>query len=556
MSLNSIEYKVSILNSSIEMIDGRKFKKTAIIEKWKGNHKISSKKLGAPEKEKVYKAIKEGKPINLSDCYLKDFSLKEYRLAFKLSETEEITLHNFQAEHAFFESEYGTDFSHSYFTDGSGNFAYAVFNLGRVSFGHAKCFSSLNFNRAEFHLEELNFRFAEFDEGDLRFSSCIFDCEHVLFVNTNFGKGNVSFRQADFKRSNCNFQYARFEHGDVSFDKAVFRGEKIDFRKVEFGEGKAEFRRVDFGNGNISFNESEFKEGKISFRHAIFGNGEKTFENVSFGPSQVSFDGSIFGSGMLSFKNSDFDYLSIRDGRLGGYCDFRVSKGKVLDISYSIVKDIIDFQAGEYSVKLDTLRIEGLKIMGKLFISWDENNAYNLISLQHHTSLKSKAQQFNLLKESFHQNGKYNWEDEAYVAYKRFDMRANLAKGNQKGGIHSVRSNLLFAVQWLLFDKIGLFATAPLRVFTSMLFVLTFFAFLFTMLSLFTNAEIVSSVGDPDQLSLIQKSFYHSAITFFTIGYGDFFPSGHIRWLSAVEGWSGVFLMSYFTVAFVRKILR
>jgi hypothetical protein len=51
-------------------------------------------------------------------------------------------------------------------------------------------------------------------------------------------------------------------------------------------------------------------------------------------------------------------------------------------------------------------------------------------------------------------------------------------------------------------------------------------------------------------------SLYHSAVTFFTIGYGDVFPMRLSRVFSAFEGFMGVFMMSYFTVAFVRKILR
>ena len=70
------------------------------------------------------------------------------------------------------------------------------------------------------------------------------------------------------------------------------------------------------------------------------------------------------------------------------------------------------------------------------------------------------------------------------------------------------------------------------------------------------NTKIVSSLGDPDKLGPISVAFYHSAITFFTIGYGDYYPSGFFRWLSSIEGFVGLFLMSYFTVAFVRKILR
>jgi len=40
------------------------------------------------------------------------------------------------------------------------------------------------------------------------------------------------------------------------------------------------------------------------------------------------------------------------------------------------------------------------------------------------------------------------------------------------------------------------------------------------------------------------------------VGYGDCSPVGLFKFLSPIEGFIGVFLMSYFTVAFVRKILR
>mgnify|MGYP005838757265 CR=1 FL=1 len=36
----------------------------------------------------------------------------------------------------------------------------------------------------------------------------------------------------------------------------------------------------------------------------------------------------------------------------------------------------------------------------------------------------------------------------------------------------------------------------------------------------------------------------------------DHYPYGSIRWMSGLEGFVGLFLMSYFTVVFVRKILR
>jgi len=556
MKSSKILYKVQILDEEITLENGNKHAKTALVEKWRDHYQLSSRKFGAPSLKEIYEKISKKEPINLDFCYLKDFSLADLREAQGLAEIDIIEIDSFSASNAFFESSYGTDFSYSNFVGSPPNFAYTIFNQGKVNFGHAKCESSMNFNRAEFYLEELSFRFAEFEKGDLRFSSCEFDCEDVLFINTNFGSGNVSFRQADFHLSNCNFQYSRFDKGDVSFDKAVFRGDEIDFRKIEFGDGKAEFRRVDFGDGNINFNESEFKKGKINFRNSVFGTGYNTFENVDFGPNDVLFDGIVSNGGYLSFRGVTFQSLSFTDSRLYGHCDFRIANGQTLDLSYSIFKDIVDLEPTEDEVKLATLKIEGIKNMGKIFISWGSNHVHSLITSQPESSLFSKAEQFNILKESFNSNGKYSSEDKAYVAFKRFEMKAIYEKDKKKGPLHHARAAFNYGFQWLVFDKAGLFATAPLRVFTSMLAVLSFFSLIYITLPSFAHAEIVSSVGDPDHLSLVERSFYHSAITFFTIGYGDFYPSGHVRWLSSVEGWAGVFLMSYFTVAFVRKILR
>lgn len=556
MSRKKISYTVKIVDSPIELIDGKRYSRHAILEKWSNNYKLSSRKLGAPDKADIYEKIKNGEDLNLDNCFVKDFSISDYRKKFGIPENKEVILTSVSAQNAFFESIYGTDFSYTAFKGQPGNFSYAIFNQGKANFGHSRCESSLNFNRAEFHLEELSFRFAEFDKGDMRFSTCIFDCEDILFVNTNFGDGNVSFRQADFRKSNCNFQYARFAEGNISFDKAVFDGDHIDFRKVEFGKGKVEFRRVNFGNGNVSFNGSIFEEGKISFRYSFFGTGFNTFESIDFGENEVWFDDVISNGGYLSFKGSQFKTLSITDSRLHGHCNFKVAKGELIDLSFSIIKDILDFQSGEFHVNLKTLKIDGIKIMGKIFISWEENNVYHLISSQKMSSDQSKAEQFNLLKESFNSNGKYSSEDKAYVAFKRFEMKSKLKKSKLKGKLNYLKGHILYAIQWLVFDKAGLFATAPLRVFTTMIVVLSFFALVYMSISEIPGSGIYSSIGDPDSLTLVSKSFYHSAITFFTIGYGDFYPSGHARWISAVEGWAGVFLMSYFTVAFVRKILR
>jgi hypothetical protein len=83
-----------------------------------------------------------------------------------------------------------------------------------------------------------------------------------------------------------------------------------------------------------------------------------------------------------------------------------------------------------------------------------------------------------------------------------------------------------------------------------------FFGLVYYFMEILGLGKTISAVGNPDNLSKLLQSFYHSAITFFTIGYGDVYPMGLSRVVSGMEGFMGVFMMSYFTVAFVRKVLR
>jgi len=63
-----------------------------------------------------------------------------------------------------------------------------------------------------------------------------------------------------------------------------------------------------------------------------------------------------------------------------------------------------------------------------------------------------------------------------------------------------------------------------------------------------------------DRLSItpeLRQSVYFSAITFLTVGYGDIAPNNEfVALLAGAEGFIGLFMMSYFTVAVVRRLLR
>jgi len=161
-----------------------------------------------------------------------------------------------------------------------------------------------------------------------------------------------------------------------------------------------------------------------------------------------------------------------------------------------------------------------------------------------------------LLKQNFNTIGQYDDEDKAYVAFKREEMEMQYQTAKDFGFVKKYSNHFIYYFQKLVFDKMGLFATSPVRVLCSVVTIWFIFGLIYVFLQFMGWGATYSSVGNPDHISMIAQSFYHSAITFFTIGYGDVFPQKVSRIFSSIEGFLGVFSMSYFTVAFVRKVLR
>jgi hypothetical protein len=179
-----------------------------------------------------------------------------------------------------------------------------------------------------------------------------------------------------------------------------------------------------------------------------------------------------------------------------------------------------------------------------------------LIYDQEETTVAEKAEQFRILKENFGNLGKYTDEDKAYVEFKRCDQKAILESELKGSFFKRISAYIKYYFELIIFDWVGLYATAPSRVILSILVFYIMFSFLYTGLELSGLGAIIPGTPDGASLGIVVRGFYFSVITFFTIGYGDFAPSGIARLVAGFEGFCGVFMMSYFTVAFVRKILR
>ena len=546
-------FEIKIHNESFDDSE-IKTKRTAIIKFFnKAGRNVLTEKYGVPSHEDIIAWLKTNKRLSLNNLYLFNFNLSEI---LKQSGFEG-ELENFSAVNAFFDGDDVTDFSNTNF-NGDINFVNTNFANGNVTF-YKSVFKDgdVDFSGVNFGNGDVNYQFVEFGNGAITFESAIFGDGNVSFVNTHFGVGKVNFKNVYFGTGEVDFHFAKFEKGDISFDKAVFDGPRIDFRRVEFGDGKLDFTRTQFGDGDINFEETEYGTGRKNFKRASFGDAHVSFELANFGEEEVTFEGVEFGQGKLSFFKSITGTLVLKNCQLSNYVDLRVEKCKYIDLSNTVIKDIVDVKPSFSQVQIDILNLTGVRNLGKIFVDWEQNDAYNLIIRQTDTTNAQKADQFRILKEDFNASGQYDDEDKAYVEFKRFELMSykETALKNKKNKA-VVYGNVFF--QKLIFDKMGLYATNPIRVLASLFVVYLFFSFLFFILPFIGGGEIRNGLA-PENIEAMPSFFlslYYSAITFFTIGYGDYFPYGPMRWVAAAEGFCGVFMMSYFTVAFVRKILR
>jgi hypothetical protein len=552
-----------LLRFDIEMPDEHlpKSERLATINFYDDNNKrVSSVTLQVITNQETYEWIDSGESINLNNAYIKDFSLAEFRRTRKLDRHETIKLNNFSARNAFFDCELETDFSHGEFEGERTDFESAIFangftNFFSANFGHG----DVSFRKAKFGTGSTSFRSVRFGDGDITFHSANFGSGDLSFADADFSNGNVDYKNAYFGNGNVDFKFAKFASGDITFERASFGKGRKDFKNVEFGGGKIDFKRIDFNDGDVCFDGVEFGDGKVSFRSSVFGTGRITFEMANFARGEVQFDLVNFGRGTISFNQASATDISFKGCHLDSYMDLRFGDCQSIDLRNTVVRDILDVKPEGEKVVIRQMIFSDMRILGRLFISWRENNVFDLIYNQKTTSLFQKSEQFRILKENFRNNGQYEDEDAAYLEFRRCESKANLKEAIDKGKTSLLVAYPRYYFQKYVFDFVGRYATAPTRVLVNAVAAVFIFAVIYFGITNYLPQLGHVATTLPDNLNMA-KSFwnnvYYSAITFCTVGYGDYFGMGWVKTLAAFEGFSGIFLMSYFTVAFVRKILR
>lgn len=525
-----------------------------------GFKRIQNIKLKVLKAEDLYSKIDNQEDLSLSHVYINNFSLTEFRRKRELKEHDYVTIKNFNANTIFFDCEQETDFSYTKFEGNAVLFNNCVFGNGYVNFTYADFgHSKVGFKKTRFSNGTKNFQSVIFGDGDVSFNGANFGRGNLIFADASFSNGNVDFKNSLFGDGIVDFKFAKFRNGSISFERASFGKGKKDFKNVEFGGGRIDFRRVDFQDGDVSFEGTEFGNGKITFKGATFGAGHKIFELSDFAESEVNFDNVDFGSGSISFNQAKATNISFNDCSFNCFTDFRFSKCNLLNMANSVVRDIIDVVPEENKVAIHEINLINTRIVGRIFINWRDNDVFGLIYNQTESNFFQKAEQFRILKENFRVNGQYEDEDLAYIEFKRCEAKADLEDGLKSKNFKKIVAYPNYYFQKYVFDYVGRYATSPLRVLANGILTIFIFGIVYHLVNTFLHSFGSIETTLPTDLNHLHEfwnSIYYSAITFFTIGYGEYFPNGILKLLAAFEGFSGVFLMSYFTVAFVRKILR
>jgi hypothetical protein len=611
-------YTVKRRNKKFTLQDGVVLSKTATVSFLNHKDEIAcSFDLGVVDAEFIYQLIDKNQPVNLQDCYIEDFSLAVYREKRNLQRSRVIKIAGFVVTNSILSSDTEIDFSFCKFSSGKIDFSNSVFlkgdlifdqsdfgnrdvrfdnvhfSTGNISFSNAsfgrgevsfknalfgdgtKNFQETRFDqgnvvfeRVKFGNGNLEFDAASFGEGNMDFTRSSFGSGEISFNNTRLGRGDLlfvnadfiaarlSFKSTSFNEGKVDFHFSNFEQGDLIFDRAVFGRGLIDFSATEFKSGKISFNRTEFGNNELNFESSELDSGRIVFKNIVFSLGTINCKMMEYGNADIVFDNVNFGDVTGSFQRSKINSLIFNACHLNGYFNLELVKCNSLDLSNTVVRDILDIKSHVFKVDLQSINLSGLLLQGQIHLDWKASRLKELI-INQESSQRNKSEQFRILKENYQSLGQYNAEDEAYVAFKQSQAKADLEESISEGGLfRKATAHMQYGFRWLIFDKIGHYATNPARVLLSMVFTYLFFVLLFYILLLFVDSGIVPSFEHTETLSRLGVAFYHSVVTFLTIGYGDYYPSGIFKWISGLEGFTGLFMISYFTVAFVRKVLR
>jgi hypothetical protein len=275
----------------------------------------------------------------------------------------------------------------------------------------------------------------------------------------------------------------------------------------------------------------------------------------------ILFKGTNFTCKDILFLESRIQSITFLNSIFSEHVNMQLTQCDELVIQNCIIEKTFNLRSSKNrKVTIKAINLISTKTLGRIYLDWMLNDVKNMIYSQKDTTqYVDKANQFRLLKENFHDIGQYEDEDLAYVEFRRCQGIAklkgeDLIHGN-KTWFRMLPRYLTFPIKWFIFDFVGNYATNPMRILGSIFIMILIFSNIYTLP--FIELGGYKSFYQNEVMNRFANGFYHSIQSTFTLGYGDVNPNNMITLLiSGGESFIGVFMMSYFTAAFVRKLLR
>lgn len=466
---------------------------------------------------------------------------------------------------------------------------------GDFHFYHVKCnASNLNFTGTHFSDGFKDFRKLILRGCNMVFRSVFFNDGDTDFIEMKLDKGNIDFRLARFGSGELNFGGSDLGEGDKDFSGMVFPRGMVSFTGARFGKGSlhmidATFRKgnihfnscyfgcedihitsTDFGDGFLEFTDSHFDSEVFNIVSCRFGRGDIDFNRSNLSKTVLNFYGTEFSQGKLNFFDTVADTVTFHECTFDNHVYLNFESCNFLSILNSIIEKTMDLRSNLAlnTQKIKVINLSGTKNLGHIYIDWKMNRVRNMIYSQGNgTDIMDKASQFRLLKENFRSIGRYDDEDLAYVEFKRCQREGRylqqtvLLKASEKSpllrAMGILKAWLTEIISWLIFDSVGRYGTSPFSVFVGMVQTIIIFSLIYLMPGI-QLAHTGLFIGSSDYfVNRVMMAVYQSIQTFLTIGYGQVNPGNFTAvMVSGLEGFIGVFLMSYFTVSVVRKLVR
>ncbi len=399
--------------------------------------------------------------------------------------------------------------------------------------------------------------------------------EQSLYLESQYAFfTSEKLRVIDTSFKSLNLKGAILLYKSIEFIRTKFEMNYLSFLGTQFLSNELTFSEVTFECKGVNFRDSVMNGKKIRFNKSHFECKEINFDGANYESATLYFIGVYLDNATLSFSHAYINRLLFFDMLFPCYINLKVNKCNEIAFCDSNIEKNVDIITSS-SNRMISLCLYNTNIIGNINIDWNKSNVKSLIENSIDSFMfeifpnievqkfEFISQQFLQLKENYNRNGQYNNEDESLYYYKK-NLRLSkkycedvVKKKKIRFCFIKVYRNMRSTIEAIIFEKVGGYGTKPKNIFRSMMFVWVSFAFLYAFIPNGIKHNFVYDDYIPTWLGKLSTGFYFSVITFVTVGYGDVAPvRGLTTILAMIEGFLGVFLMSYFSGSFVRKLLR